>query len=675
MSIDVTPTAIDDAEAIKRLCLFVDALNHLESADGRVPDDAEAESLRQMYVNRLTEIPQDQRVRLTAVINLYTDLAKSGWRLRHEKRDFYGARPGEDSDIRTQRRAQLANRRLEQLREPATREFVSGMERGHVHNGRVVSVFQLMRDGRELSQSLQKALSAADVDAALGACIKPYLQVVDSGGVCSYTGFLLQDIWRYFRHTWTSAYESIPGRSMQLLVRDTSMPFHPVMGIASLASAASVQPVRDREIGWTREEILNEARTQPSSRWADWVLETLEDALDGLYKQDFVEEKVLPLRLAQLVPDEVIENLLSIGQKARDRHIKQAELEEHKGAQSEPTDSEGWARIARLDLYRSKRASELAVLLGIRNVVLAAYAGKRGKTRLESLLSTGAGRGAFEKLIRRARSASVGTAIADLNVCGAVAPYNELLGGKLVAMLAVSPQVVREYKNRYRGKASWIASRMAGNPFTRHADLVFVGTTSLYGTRPSQYDRAGYPAKLVGGAEGELIRYRFLGNTEGIGTAQFSSATNDAMTKLLQQDSNQGIRVKNIFGEGANPKLRLMREAIAVLGIRAGSSGPRGDDGLLMHGMSKAAYGVRLVNNLRDYLLGIAKRPQYLFKLENEQQGTERICKWWLQRWVRRRLERPDTLGHIAANSLVRPVRHGARVTLPDADVNQLSLL
>src|SRR5438128_6272289 len=128
MSIDVTPTAIDGAEATKRLRLFVDALNHLESSDGSAPDDAEAESLRQMYINRLTEIPQDQRIRLAAVINLYTDLAKSGWRLRHEKRKFYGARPSEDSDVRAQRRAQLANRRLEQLREPATREFIVGME-------------------------------------------------------------------------------------------------------------------------------------------------------------------------------------------------------------------------------------------------------------------------------------------------------------------------------------------------------------------------------------------------------------------------------------------------------------------------------------------------------------------------------------------------------------------
>jgi len=34
------------------------------------------------------------------------------------------------------------------------------------------------------------------------------------------------------------------------------------------------------------------------------------------------------------------------------------------------------------------------------------------------------------------------SAIADLTICGAIPPYNEVLGGKLVAMLMMSPVVV-----------------------------------------------------------------------------------------------------------------------------------------------------------------------------------------------------------------------------------------
>ena len=35
-------------------------------------------------------------------------------------------------------------------------------------------------------------------------------------------------------------------------------------------------------------------------------------------------------------------------------------------------------------------------------------------------------------------------------------------------------------------------------------------------------------------------------------------------------------------------------------------------------------------------------------------------------------LERPDTLSRIGAHTLVHPIRHGARVTLPRSDVDQM---
>lgn len=673
MEVDLTPTIIDDAVTKVRLKSFVEALGQLQRSPAEPPEEAEAEALRQSYLARLGEIPAAQRVRAAAAANLFTDLVKSGWSLRWDKGAIRGSRPAEASEIRAMRRAQLANRRLEQLREPATRAFIAAMERGHFHDGRLVTVFQLMRDGRDLASLLRSAKESNDVS-SLENCIKPYLQVIDTGAICEHTGFLLQDIWRYFRHTWSTAYESIPGRSMQMLVRDAAAPYHPVIGIAALASAASVHPVRDREIGWTREQILQEARERPSARVADWVLKALDDALSGIYRQDFIEDRILPHRLPEQVGQDTIDALNRIGENARQRHVKQAERHEHKGGDNEPTDSDGLTRLSRSDLYRWKRATELASLLDIRNRVLAAYKGQRGKARLENLLSTGSGRSAFEKLLRRARAGSVGTAIADLNVCGAVAPYNELLAGKLVAMLAVSPQSVVEYKNRYRRQQSWISSRMAGRPVVRSANLVFVGTTSLYGTRPSQYDRAGYPAALVGGQPVNQVRYRFLGDTMGVGTAQFSATTKNSIEKLLRQTSNQGERVKNIFGEGANAKLRVMREGVTALGI-ANAISSRDEESLLTHGMTKSTYGVWLVDNLRDYLLGFAARPKYVFDLSEPTAGCERITTWWLRRWTWRRLEKPDVLDHIAAHSLIRPVRHGARVILPDVDVMQLRLV
>lgn len=666
MTVDLTPSGLTK-ESMGELRVLIREIAGIVRGVSGVPEESQVEVLRRQAVSRLVTTPPDDQLRLAAVVNLVADLAKLGWQLRWLRGKILGVRPDEGGDVRERRRAQMITRRVEQLRETATREFVSKMETGHVFGGRSATIFDLMRDGRELVRCVEAArISATPLD-VLQATIRPYIQFVERDVTCKLTGFSLQDIWRYFRHTWTSAYESVPGRAMLMLIRDAGAPFHPVVGIASIASAASVQPARDAEIGWTREKLLAEAREAPSAELAEWVLATLDGALQSIYTIDFIEERVLPAKLPDVIDDEILHRLMQISSDAKQRHIRQERMSDYKDVNAGSADPGNWELKARSDLFRSKRAGELAVLLSIRNVVLHAFEGRRGKARLAALLETGHGRSAYEKLIRRARSMSMGTAIADLNVCGAIAPYNELLGGKLVAMMAVTPEVVQEYKRRYGNVSSEIASSMAGRPIVRGSDLVFVGTTSLYGIRPSQYDRAGYPAELVGGKQGEFIRYRHLGNTEGVGTAQFTDATKSALSRFLRQEGNESVRVNNVFGEGANPKLRLVREGINALGMK-------GADEVLVHGMSKTAYGVWLADNVRDYLMGRSKRPRFRFERDADKAGTERICAWWLRRWVLPRLDRNDLVERLRLHRLVRPVAHGARIVLPDRDVAQIVL-
>ena len=165
----------------------------------------------------------------------------------------------------------------------------------------------------------------------------------------------------------------------------------------------------------------------------------------------------------------------------------------------------------------------------------------------------------FAKIVRKAKADRVSTAVADLTVCGAVAPYNELLGGKLVAMLMTSPEVVQEYRRRYGEAASVIASSMAGRAVRRPADLAIIGTTSWYGQRPCQYDRISIPCACAGGNSQDSMRYAYLGRTLGLGTIQFGDETVKAFAEFLRQSSN-GLQVNSVFGEGANPRLRKIRE-------------------------------------------------------------------------------------------------------------------
>ena len=93
---------------------------------------------------------------------------------------------------------------------------------------------------------------------------------------------------------------------------------------------------------------------------------------------------------------------------------------------------------------------------------------------------------------------------------------------------------------------------------------------------------------------------------------------------------------------------------------------------LLHHGGPRLVYGVRLVENVREYLLGIEKRPRYLLPRKNPATITEEMIHHWRERWLLPRIQRDDVLDRLARHTLVHPIRHGARVPLPRADIEQL---
>jgi hypothetical protein len=232
-------------------------------------------------------------------------------------------------------------------------------------------------------------------------------------------------------------------------------------------------------------------------------------------------------------------------------------------------------------------------------------------------------------------------------------------------MLAASPEVIAAYRQRYSDQQSEIASSMAGRPIVRPSHLVFLGTTSLYGVGSSQYNRLRMPAARLGGKADEQLAFLELGRSGSYGTSHFGSATVEALVALVQQ-SLTGQRVNSIFGEGVSPKLRKIRDGLDRLKLPT--------DALLMHGRHRIVYGVPLIRNLREYLLGMDREPDYLFDLSDPQAGTRAVVSWWMERWLVPRLQNNHALSKVAGHSLVRPIRHGARVVLPPEDPNQTSL-
>lgn len=539
-----------------------------------------------------------------------------------------------------------------QLRESATRRFITGMERQRKQGPGFRSIFSLFRDGEELAGALQRVLEVPrgpKRTEALRKVIAPYVQVVERGTTCEHTGLDLQDIWRYFRHTWVTPYRSVPGRQISFLIRDSAAEHHPVIGIGSLASSVVQQKERDRWIGWHPSTFLESLDADQYVGWSGWVRERLEELLSEIYLDDFLAEGVLKEADLQEPSAGVVERLQVLAKKEREAHRLYRQEERHKRAgRGAEVD---WRRQAETYLFRAKRAGRLSDLLRARRDLVQAGFTKSSPQRLRDAMQRKEGRRAIRTILRFVKAAHVGINMMDISVCGAVHPYRPVLGGKLVSLLLASPQVVDAYAERYKHASSIIASSMAGRALKRTPRLVLLMTTSLYGVASSQYNRLKVRPGQHGG-EGTL-EYQDLAHTAGFGSYHFSKPTMDAMEVLLAR-AERGREVNSIFGEGVNPKLRKVRSALAAVGLPS--------DHLLQHGSKRIVYAVPLASNFREVLIGRARKPDYI--LPSDGKGTRDIIDFWYHRWLGKRIERPDVLERVAQHSTVYPVEHGARVQL-----------
>ena len=637
-------------------------------------------SFAALLVKGVKEIPLPKKASgkatspaLRAALLVLRDLVRQGWRIRIRRGVVEVAQPDKGAIAGAEKdrvRAQLNVERDGQLRHPAVRAFVRGMETRRIHNGRAFSIFSLMRDGSDLAARLAEAAHLIEPqrrDQALDGLICPYLQFVSKDAVCERTGYKLLDIWRYFRHTWASPYRSIPGRTMMVLVRDAAVEPHPVIGIAALSSAAVQISVRDKWIGWMSDDLLAEMTSNPSDDTARWLMKVVNEAFKEVYVADFIEDRLVSAATLRAPTQAVIDALELEALHQRELHQKFAASTEFKRENEEEDPAKvDWVRKAKMPLFRSKRAELLAMLMRARRALSPKGGKKLSAASLSLLLATGEGQQAVRRLLKRTKSERVGTAMADITVCGAVAPYNAILGGKLISMLLVSPEVTDAYRDRYGRSCSLIASSTAGRAIVRPAELVLLCTTSLYGVGSSQYNRLRMPADAVGGLTDEAIRYEELGKTRGFGSIQFGSETIEALGIMLAQKAG-GQRVNSIFGEGVSPRFRKVREGLDALELPSGV--------LLNHGSPRVVYGVTLARNFRSFLLGREQEPEYLLPQGEAREVTERIAKWWVRRWLRGRVQRADIIEATAQHRLVHPIRHGARVVSPTEDAEQLSFL
>jgi hypothetical protein len=293
-----------------------------------------------------------------------------------------------------------------------------------------------------------------------------------------------------------------------------------------------------------------------------------------------------------------------------------------------PDGSTDWLRASEEDLFVGKRARTLASVLFARRLIESLPAQLENPAQV--IASSEEVRRAFSIGLREIRKVGLASRLLELNVCGAVPPYRDLLVGKLAALAACSAEVCDEYGARYAGRPSEIASRLAGRPVVRNGEVCVIATTSLYGVAASQYNRLRV-ALGERGAAAQTLRWEDLELTEGYGTAHLTEETVRTLRELSVAHRG-GRNVNNVFGEGASPRLRQVREALEDLGVDP--------DGILRHETPRRVYAVELFDGARECL--------NLNKPANSRPpGFDALSEAWTNRWLAARVLRTDVIERV----------------------------
>lgn len=415
------------------------------------------------------------------------------------------------------------------------------------------------------------------------------------------------------------------------------------MGIAMLASPVVRMSVRESWIGWTSEQLV--ADIERGTVDAELAFRALTSRLDRTLSEVRTDDLLSPEELI-FPTDRTILRLEQrwTGAAIARRHYLEAlyedAIEANETVRSDrdihkcPPEQIDWRAASDDHLFVKKRAETVWRLLQAKRVFQSLDWGRRGNDMLCQLQRHPDGKRALDIAMQEVRKAGLASQVADVSVCGAVAPYNQLLVGKLVALLMASNEVLDAYRTRYSSQVSIISSQMAGRIIYRPANLKVITTTSLYGKGSSQYNRLRLRALEFPFLNSD-IAWEEIATTAGYGTVHLSRATTRALREFTD-DRRQARHVNHRFGEGASPRMRQIRQALDDLGIESSR--------VLHHAMPRIFFGCEIHEGAKAELLGV--RPN----TESQGSSAAMIAEAWRRRWLRQRVASDDVLARVAAD-------------------------
>lgn len=220
----------------------------------------------------------------------------------------------------------------------------------------------------------------------------------------------------------------------------------------------------------------------------------------------------------------------------------------------------------------------------------------------------------------------------DAYVLGSVPPYNALLGGKLIASLMRTREIVEAFTAKYRNSVG-VISKLNKNP-----RLAAITTTSALG-RSSLYNRIKLDGRLL---------LQPIGFTSGWGHFHISDSLFEELKSYLEQARDPYASGFN-FGNGPNWRLRMIKRALDLLGM---------DSDLVRHGFPREVFFCPVASNAIAFLKGDHKRIRY-----GDLPTVQYMSKLAIERWSIPRAQRFPEYSDWHGSDFVAALRNGGPMT------------
>jgi hypothetical protein len=188
----------------------------------------------------------------------------------------------------------------------------------------------------------------------------------------------------------------------------------------------------------------------------------------------------------------------------------------------------------------------------------------------------------------------------DAFVCGSIDPYRQILGGKLIAMMACSDEVVETLREKYHGRVTNISKTV------KDSRPALITVTSALG-RSSIYNRLKFNDRYI---------LKSQGYTKGFGHFQFSP---QLFADLLEVAKDHPRYSGAEFGAGANWKIRTLRQALFMIGA---------SNKYIQHGLTREVFMGELATNTFEFLRGETGDLDYFSASQID------VTEYWKRRWL-----------------------------------------